>query len=68
MPPLQEYQKIISEINDNEQYGNAFVQSVFLAIHIYKDSQDRNSYIRTMGETFSIAPEKVNRITELLPS
>jgi methanogenic corrinoid protein MtbC1 len=65
---LDEYKNLMEEIVITYQYGEAFVKAILLAITMYGDASSRNSYIETMGKTFSIPHDKVERVITLLPS
>lgn len=65
---LAEYQQLMESIHNNYQYGRGFVQAVLLAVTMYKEPTSRNEYITTMGKTFGIPVEKVERVIALLPA
>ena len=64
---LAEYESIIRQIGEGSSSGKSFVQAVFLSVTTQSNADLRTSYIKSMGEYFSIDQEKVDRITELLP-
>jgi hypothetical protein len=64
---LAEYENILRGIGESRPEGRAFVQAVFISVTMQQNANSRTSYIKSMGEFFSIDSDKVNRITELLP-
>lgn len=68
---LEEYDILLQEIVEEDSFipskGYNFVQAVLLAIQIQPDPTARNNYIKTMGKTFGIDSNKVERLTQLLP-
>ena len=65
---LAEYRQLMEDIGTTEEYGESFVQAVFLALTMQRETTTRNDYIITIGKHLNIDSSKVERVIALLPA